>query len=185
MGISSRRASKLPEDFISEHDGSPDSPTIGEAVTAVPDSRGKGKSTSLELPHADAVIRTSLQYVRTHQLDPNLPIEELDEGDEVVDEKGAQVGEGLVGEGEDSPYPEVRAAVRNYDVEDMPANTVRAWVIGMVLTTVGSGINCLFSLRNPSIALTTYGTPPLPPSPYLFHVERVTNRLTNTTQQSN
>jgi hypothetical protein len=45
--------------------------------------------------------------------------------------------------------------VRNYDV-DLPANTIRAWVIGMVLCTVGSGVNMLFSLRNPSVTITTY-----------------------------
>lgn len=45
--------------------------------------------------------------------------------------------------------------VRNYDV-DVPANTIRAWVIGMILCTVGSGVNMLFSLRNPSVAITTY-----------------------------
>lgn len=54
---------------------------------------------------------------------------------------------------EDSPYPEVRAAVRNYD-EEMPANTPRAWVLGMLWCTIGSGVNMLFSLRNPSIYLT-------------------------------
>jgi len=50
---------------------------------------------------------------------------------------------------------QVRASVRNYD-EDLPCNTIRAWVIGLILTTVGSGINMLFSLRNPSIYITTF-----------------------------
>lgn len=45
--------------------------------------------------------------------------------------------------------------VRNYDV-DLPANTIRAWVIGLLLCTVGSGVNMLFSLRNPSVTITTY-----------------------------
>ncbi len=49
----------------------------------------------------------------------------------------------------------VRAAVRNYDV-DLPVNTIRAWVIGMVLCTAGSAINMLFSLRNPSVSINTY-----------------------------
>ncbi|KAH8880709.1 OPT family small oligopeptide transporter [Thozetella sp. PMI_491] len=53
---------------------------------------------------------------------------------------------------EDSPYPEVRAAVRNYD-EDLPCNTIRAWVIGMSLIFLGASMNTLFSLRNPSIGL--------------------------------
>jgi OPT family oligopeptide transporter len=55
-------------------------------------------------------------------------------------------------EEEDSPYPEVRAAVHNYD-EDVPANTFRAWVIGMTLVVVGASMNTLFSLRSPSIGL--------------------------------
>lgn len=49
----------------------------------------------------------------------------------------------------------VRASVRNFDV-DMPANTIRAWTIGMLLCTIGSAINMLLSLRNPSISLTTF-----------------------------
>ena len=38
----------------------------------------------------------------------------------------------------------------------MPANTIRAWTIGMLLCTVGSAVNMLLSLRNPSITLTTF-----------------------------
>lgn len=55
---------------------------------------------------------------------------------------------------ENSPYPEVVAAVRNYD-EEMPCNTVRAWVIGLFLTTLGSGLNMLFSMRAPSLIITS------------------------------
>jgi len=45
--------------------------------------------------------------------------------------------------------------VRNFDVE-MPANTIRAWVIGLLLCTIGSAVNMLMSLRNPTIMLTTF-----------------------------
>ncbi|KAH8651252.1 OPT family small oligopeptide transporter [Xylariales sp. PMI_506] len=90
-------------------------------------------------------------------IDPNLPDEFSPEnklmnmnrdsisldGDEAVKEAEEE---------EDSPYPEVRAAVRNYD-EDMPCNTVRVWVIGIALTFLGASMNTLFSLRNPSIGL--------------------------------
>lgn len=53
---------------------------------------------------------------------------------------------------DDSPYPEVRAAVRNYD-EDVPCNTVRAWFIGLSLVVFGASMNTLFSLRQPSISI--------------------------------
>ncbi len=53
---------------------------------------------------------------------------------------------------EDSPYPEVRAAVHDYD-EDVPANTFRGWIIDITLVIVGASMETLFSLRNPSIGL--------------------------------
>jgi len=55
-------------------------------------------------------------------------------------------------EAEDSPYEEVRAAVKNFD-EDLPCNTVRAWTIGLTLVIFGASANTLFSLRSPSIGL--------------------------------
>ncbi|RDA85762.1 hypothetical protein CP532_6306 [Ophiocordyceps camponoti-leonardi (nom. inval.)] len=55
-------------------------------------------------------------------------------------------------EDEDSPYAEVRAAVRNYD-EDLPCGTIRAWAIGLLLVLVGASTNTLFSLRQPSISV--------------------------------
>lgn len=39
-----------------------------------------------------------------------------------------------------------------YD-EDVPVDTVRAWVLGMLLTTIASGLNALFALRQPAISI--------------------------------
>jgi hypothetical protein len=39
---------------------------------------------------------------------------------------------------DDSPYPEVRAAVANTDI-DMPVNTLRAWVIGVIFAILVPG----------------------------------------------
>jgi hypothetical protein len=33
---------------------------------------------------------------------------------------------------DDSPYPEVRSAVANTDDPDIPCNTIRAWVLGLL-----------------------------------------------------
>ncbi|KAL7621266.1 hypothetical protein AAE478_008583 [Parahypoxylon ruwenzoriense] len=97
------------------------------------------------------------RFKEQHELDPNLQIEELNDLDVVLAnsnaEKGVEVKTASLEE--NSPYPEVSAVVRNYDV-DLPANTIRAWVIGMVLCTVGSAVNMLFSLKNPSVQVTTY-----------------------------
>ena len=44
--------------------------------------------------------------------------------------------------------------MRNYD-EDLPANTIRAWVLGFILVTIASGLNSLFSLRAPALTVTS------------------------------
>ncbi|ORY77000.1 OPT oligopeptide transporter protein-domain-containing protein [Protomyces lactucae-debilis] len=57
-------------------------------------------------------------------------------------------------EAENSPYLMVRAAVPAKDDPDMPANTVRMWVIGLLFTCIGSSFNTVLSLRTPTVALT-------------------------------
>lgn len=59
---------------------------------------------------------------------------------------------------DDSPYPEVRAAVPSTDDTTLPQNTIRMWVLGLILTTLGNGMNILFSFHSPSFALTTFVT---------------------------
>lgn len=88
-------------------------------------------------------------------MDPNLP-QEYETRRKSSGESGDEAA--LLGddaddeEEENSPYPEVRAAVRNFD-EDLPCNTVRAWTIGMLLVVVGASTNTLLSLRQPSISI--------------------------------
>ncbi|QEU63101.1 hypothetical protein KDRO_F10430 [Kluyveromyces lactis] len=72
---------------------------------------------------------------------------------EVIEDEYA----GIVVE-DDSAYPEVRAAVPSSDDPTLPQNTVRMWVIGMLMATVGSGLNLLFSLHSPSIVLSAFVT---------------------------
>ncbi|KAL1984252.1 hypothetical protein VTN96DRAFT_9304 [Rasamsonia emersonii] len=54
-------------------------------------------------------------------------------------------------ESDRSPFPEVRAVVREVDDPGMPVNTLRMWLLGTIFTLVGSGINQFFSLRYPSV----------------------------------
>jgi hypothetical protein len=82
-----------------------------------------------------------------HRWDPNLPQEKLDAIEEAVEtgdqQKAAELERHMA---QDSQYDSVRAAVRNTDGEEV-ANTVRAWVLGMFFTTLGSGLNMLLSMR--------------------------------------
>jgi hypothetical protein len=92
-----------------------------------------GKSTGISVAEMPPATINNLQELKAeHEFDLNLPTEiekELDEalatGD--VEIKGHVVEDLL----EDSPYPEVRAAVLNYD-EGGTGNTIRAWVLGLI-----------------------------------------------------
>ncbi|KAI6558578.1 hypothetical protein MCOR03_005260 [Pyricularia oryzae] len=86
-------------------------------------------------------------------LDPNLPDDYSTAATNRSDPERSSADKEISTE-EDSPYPEVRAAVRNYD-EDLPCNTVRAWTIGLFLVVIGASMNTLFSLRSPSISLSS------------------------------
>ncbi|KAH6721482.1 OPT family small oligopeptide transporter [Leptodontidium sp. MPI-SDFR-AT-0119] len=90
-------------------------------------------------------------FQASHQWDPNLPqstLDALDSAGKIHDSE--KFHEVEVTFGEDSPYEEVRAAVRTTDGGEV-ANTVRAWILGMVFVTLGSGLNMFLSMRNPAI----------------------------------
>jgi hypothetical protein len=113
-------------------------------------------STSLNEKHFQTTTTTTvtspvLVTEKTHQWDPNLPQDKIDEllaathGGDPEAVRKAQ--EDFI---ENSPYEEVRAAVKNTDGEE-PANTVRAWVLGIIFVTLASGLNMFLSMRSPAI----------------------------------
>jgi OPT family small oligopeptide transporter len=55
---------------------------------------------------------------------------------------------------DEPPYPEVRAAVPNTDDPTLPVNTFRMWFLGILFATTVAGLNQLFSMRYPSVAIT-------------------------------
>ncbi|PFH50769.1 hypothetical protein AMATHDRAFT_3624 [Amanita thiersii Skay4041] len=55
---------------------------------------------------------------------------------------------------DESPYPEVRAAVASVDDPLMPVNTFRMWFLGIIFTILISGLNQVFSMRYPSVFIT-------------------------------
>ncbi|KAH9075656.1 OPT oligopeptide transporter [Lactarius deliciosus] len=63
-------------------------------------------------------------------------------------------GSESTGEWEDeSPYPEVRAAVSNTDDMEMPVDTIRAWMIGLFWAIIIPGLNQFLYFRYPSITI--------------------------------
>ncbi|KDQ54878.1 hypothetical protein JAAARDRAFT_37990 [Jaapia argillacea MUCL 33604] len=55
---------------------------------------------------------------------------------------------------DESPYPEVRAAVASVDDPTMPVSTVRMWFLGVIYTILIVGLNQFFSFRYPSVFVT-------------------------------
>lgn len=134
--------------------------------------RGKSKTTETELPASpsdggDAITTGAnleqinpeadlRKFKKLHQWDPFLGVDKLDTVDDALRsgdvEKEAAVEESLLQE--DSPYPEVRSSVRPIDDPDMPASTIRAWVLGALLCTVVAACNILLGLRRSPIIIT-------------------------------
>jgi hypothetical protein len=54
-----------------------------------------------------------------------------------------------------SPYPEVRAVVPEVDDPNMPVNTLRMWILGIIWVFVGAGVNQFFSLRYPAVHIVS------------------------------
>ncbi|KAK9385885.1 OPT oligopeptide transporter protein-domain-containing protein [Lipomyces mesembrius] len=52
-----------------------------------------------------------------------------------------------------SPYPEVRAICDPMDDVNLPVETIRAYVLGILWVAIGSFINELFSFRQPSLTI--------------------------------
>lgn len=102
-------------------------------------------------------ITTHLAQLKDHHhWDPNLPDEIFEEIDDALHTSDKDVKTAIAHElTENSPYPEVRAAVVNYD-EGGHSNTIRAWTIGLLFATIGSALNMLFSMRQPYIVIPSY-----------------------------
>lgn len=118
---------------------------------SVPEIDGISPSQSEELTRHEKIATDNIKELQkfelSHQWDPNLPQEKLDAIKEAVEngdhEKAVELDKSLA---QDSQYESVRAAVRNTDNGEV-ANTVRAWVLGLLFTTVGSGLNMFLSMR--------------------------------------
>ncbi|VUC37067.1 unnamed protein product [Clonostachys rosea] len=108
-------------------------------------------------PSPSAKVAEKIQVVekvkKSHQWDPNLPQEKVDEISAALDtgevEVIAEVEKDLATK---SPYEEVRAAVREIDNGEY-ANTLRSWILGMVFVTIVSGVNMFLSMRSPAITI--------------------------------
>ncbi|KAK8165389.1 small oligopeptide transporter, OPT family [Phyllosticta citrichinensis] len=110
-------------------------------------------STSTKAVEAEAELKT---FSDLHRWDPNLEEEKRAAIESAVNKGDIEAEIQIERELEEtSPYPEVASAVPGTDDDTIPVGTVRAWVLGMVMVTIGSALNMLFSLRSPSITVSS------------------------------
>ncbi|KAJ5088175.1 OPT oligopeptide transporter [Penicillium angulare] len=125
----------------------------------------EGEVTDVELHDLMDLVKETLAE---HEMDGNFPQEMLDDAREFLAKDPKQItaleAQALLHDirlqrelmVNDSPYPEVRAVVDPTDDPSVSANTFRAWFLGVLLTIVFTGVNQLFTLRYPTIFLTSY-----------------------------
>ncbi|KAI0477593.1 OPT family small oligopeptide transporter [Xylariaceae sp. FL0804] len=88
---------------------------------------------------------------KSHRWDPNLPQDKIEAVKKAIEDGDAdEIAEADLLFTENSPYDEVRAAVRPIDGGEV-ANTVRAWILGMFFVTLTTAANMLLSMRSPAI----------------------------------
>jgi hypothetical protein len=139
---------RFPED-INRAPNAPNGPIVHDATARTTALEERAPAYTVEEAERDIT-----NFQKVHAWDPNIGTEKLDALGNAVklhdSEAELAFEEEIV---ENSPYPEVVAAVSPVDDMNIPANTVRAWILGMMFVTLGSGLNVLFSLREPSISI--------------------------------
>ncbi|KEY72503.1 hypothetical protein S7711_05176 [Stachybotrys chartarum IBT 7711] len=134
-------------------------------------SAGTNATTTREKPSTPPpTLETELRsLVHEYELDQNFPQDVLKRAREYLaakarndsDEEAAQsiLDEFLTQKDlilNNSPYSEVRAVVDPTDDPTLPVGTFRVFLLGTLFTLAGTALHQFFSLRMPSIAITTY-----------------------------
>ncbi|KAI9166448.1 Sexual differentiation process protein isp4 [Paramyrothecium foliicola] len=128
-------------------------------------------SPSLEKVPGEAFVPSLEALIREHELDQNFPQDILkrarafladrnDDRDITQTERAKSLIKDFVEYQDlvfnDSAYPEVRAVVEPTDDPSLPIGTFRVFLLGTLFTLAGTAIQQFFSLRLPSIAISTY-----------------------------
>ena len=109
------------------------------------------KETDLNVVEHNIQKAIASHAINDPMLDPEIIAhaqEVLEKGDEKAELRLEDILE------DDSIYPEVRAAVSNIDDPTMPVNTLRAWVLGMIASTLLAGINQFFIFQTPIVTIS-------------------------------
>lgn len=112
-----------------------------------PDDVVRSDSTSNDIPGEKSVSLTG-QDVEVG----NSHLVELEVDFDHIFAKGEEEGDYAA---DTSPFPAVRAVVPETDDKEIPVNTLRAWVLGIVFVFLGAGVNQFFSLRYPGVRIVS------------------------------
>lgn len=109
-------------------------------------------STPIEISTRNALNEVQ-NLEKAHVWDPSMPSAEVESLHRVIETEDAKLARQIINELVDEvPYVEVKAAVKFEDGGEV-ANTIRAWVLGVIVSTIITALNMFLSMRSPAIAV--------------------------------
>lgn len=118
---------------------------------------------------SEELVRAIEKFIDDNELDPNFPQDLLNKARQFLEDRNSAVvdletAQNLMNDFQEqkdlaenhSPYPEVRAVVDPTDDPTQAVATFRVFVLGTFFCIVGTAIQEFFSLRMPSIDISTY-----------------------------
>jgi len=131
-------------------------------VSEVDDKNITATAAQLDLEEARIIIQDA---VSKYQLDPNAPSGLLEKAEAAIKNQNltSDAAQQIIDEIkieaallEETPFPEVRNVAPSTDDTSLPVSTFRAWLIGIVWTIIGTGVNIFFQARLPGISINTF-----------------------------
>lgn len=119
---------------------------------------------NLSEEEAVAIIKKALQ---DHKDDPNFPSYQRRNLEDLIQSKEQHIHYSLDDRSYNlkmeaalihyhSPYPEVRSIADPMDDPNLPVETVRAYLLGIIWVIIGTGVNQFFEPRMPPISITSH-----------------------------
>ena len=108
-------------------------------------------------------VRNTSPVLRAEASHPTGYGEQVDNRVQLASSDASEDGEEAISTSEDdkidsldnSPYPQVRTSVPATDDTSLSINTPRMWILSLLCAFLGSAANLFFSLRYPSVAITS------------------------------
>lgn len=115
----------------------------------------------------DQAVQIIKQTLEDHKDDPNFPSYQRRNLEDLLENKSHYIHQSLDDRSYylkmeaalihyHSPYPEVRSIAAPIDDSNLPVETIRAYVLGILWVIIGTGVNQFFEPRMPPISISSH-----------------------------